>query len=464
MDATLFLGLFVLLSMVYLYIGYQTSKHVHSLDDYFLAGRSLTLAPLTIALVATHLGGGIILGTSQQSYLYGWYGMLYVAGIVAGFLLLAGGCARRMRAFGVGTVPEIIKTWYCSPLLARAASLVSILSLAGILSAQIVASKNIMLSLGVYNPLLFVAFWVLVIAYTMAGGLSAVVKNDVIQLSFIMVVFAILCGYDIIQDPHTITTLLATDTPAHIADLFSYQDIIAIVVPTALYSLIEQDIAQTIFAAATPRIAFIGSLAASIIMTVFACIPVYFGMKAALLKLVVPISANPLLVFIDTYYPPLLVTLVAYGIFAAIISTADAVLCAISSHLVRDFDLASRGTYAVRVAKLVTALVGTGALIAGSYAQNIIAIIVGSYDIPVAMIWIPLMAAYFGLSRSTWGAWASIVSGGTAFVLAKIMPTLFLTWCPAVILHIGVSLIAYACGAVLQQVTNARAAQAHSEL
>ena len=81
MNYTIFIILFVLLSAVYLYLGYLSSKKVKTQSDFFLAGRGLTLWPLSLTLIATQLGGGAILGVSDATYQYGIYGVFCTLGI-----------------------------------------------------------------------------------------------------------------------------------------------------------------------------------------------------------------------------------------------------------------------------------------------------------------------------------------------------------------------------------------------
>ncbi|MCL5875585.1 MAG: hypothetical protein M1114_03875 [Candidatus Dependentiae bacterium] len=363
MDFNLFLGLFSTLGLGYMYIGYQAAQNVKTLDDYFLAGRQLGLFALTIALIATQLGGGIILGTSKEAYSHGIYGIMYVVGISIGFLILASGFAAHLRRFNVNTTAELFQTEFKSEHLKKIASLLSMLSLCGILLAQVVASRNLMLSLNVYSETIFILFWLFVIGYTMLGGLRAIVNNDIFQLAFIIAVFCSIFAYELIGNPGGVITTLTSTPLFDFSSFFSWSRLLAIVIIPACYSLIEQDIAQTLFAARSPKIALLGTFIASIFMLCFALIPVYFGIQAQRLGLIIPEGANPLISLFDQTYSPALVTLVVYGVFAAIISTADALLCAISSHLVQDFNLTAHSKHALTISKSVTFSIGIAALV-----------------------------------------------------------------------------------------------------
>lgn len=420
MDYRIFFGVFALLGIFYIIFGYRAAQKLKTLDDYFLAQRNLGIFPLAIALIAVHFGSGVIIGTSDDSFHIGLYGLHYVISISLGFIILALGVASRMRSLEVTTVAEIFTTRYHSRILTIGASLISIASLIGILLAQMVGTRELMASLGLYSPWLYCAFWAIIIGYTMAGGLSAIVKSNIFQIVFIICVFFGIFGYELVSNLDLVTHIFSQPEPFTTPDIFSLHRIITIIIIPACYTLIEQDIAQNIFAARSQRIAITSACIASIFMLIFACIPAYFGMKMRLLGTVLPEGANPLLYIFDLQYPSLVVVLAVYGIFAASISTADTILCAITSHVVEDFNLRTP-THAgnIRLAQVVTLIVGLGALLGSARATSLLDILISSYMIPIATIFVPLIVAYFTPRVSRYAAYASIIGGASALFLFK---------------------------------------------
>lgn len=417
MNPTIFVSLILTLGALYLFVGWRAAQQVHTLKDYFLAGRSLGPIQLAIALVATQLGGGAILGSSQQAFSIGLYGLLYVASISLGLLILACGLAGRMRRLSVATMPEIFERSYHSKALRRTASLLSIISLVGIMAAQVVASRNLMISLDVYSEALFLIFWASVIIYTALGGLRAVVDNDIYQLSFIIAVFCTLFGFEYISNPGTILSTLSAGASFATPQTLSFSKIMALIIVPAAYVLIEQDMAQNIFAARSPRVAILGSLLAALFMIGFSIIPVFYGMKANLLGIAVPCDGNPLVCLFDQLYSPFVVTFVVYGVFAAIISTADALLCAISSHVVQDFT-EDRSRKKLLLSKATTFIVGCITLILGRMYSNVLDLILASTNMAVVGLLIPLLVAYLFPTRcSRLGAWLALGSGLAALLI-----------------------------------------------
>ncbi len=420
MDYRIFFGVFAILGLFYLIFGYRAAQKLQTLDDYFLAQRNLGVFPLAIALIAVHFGSGVIIGTSDASYNIGLYGLHYVISISLGFILLALGIASRMRSLEVTTTAGIFTKRYNSHILTLGASVVSIASLIGILLAQMVGTRELMASLGVYSPWLFCIFWGIIIAYTMAGGLSAIVKSNIFQIVFIICVFFGIFGYELYSNFDIVAHIFSQPEPFTTPDIFSIHRIATIIIIPACYTLIEQDIAQNIFAARSQRTALVSACIASIFMLIFSCIPAYFGMKSRLLGVTLPEGANPLLHIFDLQYPSLIVVFAVYGIFAASISTADTILCAITSHVVEDFNLRTP-THAgnVRLAQVITLIIGMAAMIWSFRATSLLDVLINSYMIPIATIFVPLIVAYFTPRVSRYAAYASVFVGGGSLLLFK---------------------------------------------
>ncbi len=210
MDITLFLALFGSLSIMYLVIGLYASKKVSTNVDYFLAGRALGIPEVTFTLVATQLGGGMLLGTAKEAYNIGFYGIYYTLGISIGFLVLGLGLAAKLQSLNVATTAQLFQTKYGSPTLKKIASLLSIASMCGILIAQVIGCKALLAGIGIESELLFLALWAFIIVYTMVGGLAAVVLTDIAQVTYILCAFSAIFIYCLWQEPLNFFTSLGS--------------------------------------------------------------------------------------------------------------------------------------------------------------------------------------------------------------------------------------------------------------
>lgn len=451
MSISLFLTILFSLTTIYFIIGLITSRKVKSVDDYFLANRQVGILPLTFTLVATQLGSGLLLGTAARAYSIGLWGILYTLGISIGFLILGFGFAGRLQSLNIATTAEIFDTHYHSPKLKMFASLVSIISLWGILIAQVIASHQLFLSCGIQDPRWILCFWALLIGYTMLGGLRSVIIIDTIQVIFILIIFSTVFYYALPTDGVT------TFTAANLTKMQNYyfgkkyilSDLLPIVFSSALFSLIEQDLAQKFFAARSAWTATIAAFLATIIITLFSCIPLYFGIFAKIKNITIPAGVSPLLPFIEKISSETVYALVICALIAAIASTADSLLCAISSHIAQDFSNFLPTQRKLLISKLITFLTGACALGISFYISgDIISVLEQSYRFSISCLFVPTIIAYFTKNVRQGAALVAVVCGSISFVGVQ----LFL---PHSILQdlipLGLSLLGYILGAILSE-------------
>lgn len=427
MNSLLFFAVFALLAIFYTILGFWASKKVHTTTDYFLAGRNLGLWPVTMTLIATQLGGGMLLGTSQNAYLYGLYGLLYTMGMAAGFLILGLGLAGKLQALGVSTTAEIFQTCYQSPTLKKIASLLSIITMCGLLIGQIVGSRSIIgsLQLGASTELIFILFWLFIIAYTMVGGLHAVVVTDVAQVMIIVVIFTGIFVYSSLCGPAFDWLSIASIQEQFGTMPLNTNAIISTLLMPALFSFIEQDLAQRFFSARTKTIAAWSAFLSGFFMLAFALVPIYFGMQAKLLGIQIPVGTSPLIVIIQMLTNEFVVILALCAIIAAITSTADSLLCAISSNVAQDFDFSWIGIHnALKRSQIITLIIGIMAF-GASYLvpQNIIEILIDSYAISVSCLFVPLLFAYFDYKVNKQAAYLAVIAGAIGLCIIPFWQT-----------------------------------------
>lgn len=446
-NVPVFLAVLGALTAFYFFIGLYASRTVTSTSDYFLAGRSLGLFAVTATLIATQLGGGMLLGTCQEAYITGFYGILYTLGMSIGFILLASGLAARMQSMNVATVAEIFETHYNSLPLKKIASLLSILTLCGIFVGQVVASRTILSGLSITHEWIFLLIWGVIITYTMIGGLKAVVLTDTFQVIFIIIVFSGIFIYALSGEPSSFfsySSLLALQKNFTNISL-NARTLIATLVMPALFSLIQQDLAQRFFSARSRSVAAGAALCASVFLLTFALIPVYLGIKARILGLALAPTSSPLLPVIGYLTNQWVLIFALCAVMAAITSTADSLLCAISSNVAQDFNTSRNNTKnALWRSKIITLVIGVLGVGASYFVpQNILQVLVGSYELSVSCLLVPLVFAYFSKNVHRCSAWAAIITGFGAFMImpyfyygafSSILPTIF-----SLIAYIGVA-------------------------
>lgn len=434
MDFTLFFAVFSVLGVIYFAVGVSASKDVHTKDDYFLAGRQYGIWSITLTLIATQVGAGMLVGASSEAYQYGYYGILYNAGMCLGFLLLGLGAASKLRGFNISTTAELFEKMYGSRPLRQIASALSIITLGGIFASQILASRKMIGSFYEGADGFILGFWALVIFYTMFGGLRAVVATDILQVILIFVIFIGALFW--IIDPTDIKWI-AEPNGFEDADPSQYFKFLLIPV---LFAFIEQDIAQRFFSAKTKRVAVISALLASVIVLAFSFIPVYLGMKAKMMGLVIPSTSSPLLVLIQHSTSEIVLIFVVCALIAAISSTADSLLCAVGSNVVHDFSK----THGLALSRIATLLVGGIALIFAYQMDSVLETLSLSYEISVSCLFIAIFACFFKQKLYPQAASLSVGAGFAGFLLFKaVNPGM-----PPIVATLLLSLLGYLIGEI----------------
>ncbi len=442
MNYTAFILILLTLQIVCLFVGGRSSKELKTQDDYFLAGKGIRFFPLMMTFLATQVGGGLVLGSAEEAFHFGWSVLLYPLGCVLGLILLGLGIGRRFAQFQVSTVAQILEVIYGSPVLKKIASLLSITTLFLIFVAQIVGSNKFMLSLGIDSTVWFVLFWGIVIFYTAMGGLKAVVATDVIQATFFIAAFLLSFGYVLYSSPLPFSSILEAGLNQESFTLESSKLCGWLLMPL-LFMVIEQDMGQRCFAADSPRTVSKATLCAAACTLVISIIPIFFGILAKSSGVVVPQGASVLMVAMVQITNPLITALVGCAILAAIISTADSLINAIGSNLSQDFGFTSLNRN-IRIAQVMSAGIALVGIFVSFFFDNIVDLLIQSYELSVSCLFIPIFFGLFKKRGNALSAALAIGCGAACFIIFKLVPTHF----PREILSVIGSLSGYCLGEV----------------
>jgi len=159
-------------------------------EDFLMAGKSLGPLVLAGTLFAANTGGASTTGVATNVFSQGLSASWYVISAGIGFILVSF-IAPYFRRTQANTVPEIIKMRYGKPAHIITA-ITSILALFMATGAQIIATATI---INVVTGLAFdkaaILSTIIVIIYTMGGGLASVAAANIMHVLFITVGMAI---------------------------------------------------------------------------------------------------------------------------------------------------------------------------------------------------------------------------------------------------------------------------------
>lgn len=370
-----------------------------------------------MTILATQLGGGAIIGTSEAAYSHGWKALSYSSGIALGLVFLALGLGEKLRNMNVSTVPEIFKKIYKSDTLRVFSSLLYILSMFLLLIAIGVSARKFALSIGANSNIAFVVFWTAIIIYTTTGGLSAVTKTDILQIIFVLVAFSVtflfLPNKFYMDTPENVNPTIATTIPW----------INWLIIP-CLSNMIGQDMAQRCFAAKSPKSVPYAMLSAAVLLVIATSLPAYLGILARGTNMPV-FGSSVLIQIVSMLTNPYVTSIFAAAILMAILSTADSILCALSSNISLDFDFfrGNKKERSTKSSKLITIVVGVAAMLSSFFASDVIPIMIISYEITIAALFVPIMGALILKSPDIRSAYGACFTGFGMFLYFALLST-----------------------------------------
>ncbi|MCW3489363.1 sodium:solute symporter family protein [Dethiobacter alkaliphilus] len=410
-------------------IGFYASRFVKSSTDFLLAGRKLGLLLTTATLAATHFGGGFVMGGGQDGYDFGLSGIYYAAGTGLGLIFLGLIAAKPLRKLSLFTVTDYLEMRYNSKIVRVMGALLSLVAIVGIVAAQVGATRGALTILGVSPEAGAVVATILFIAYTAFAGMWGVTLTDSIQLIIIFIglpVAAVLGmqqagGWAAMQQ-----TIAALPVEGGADAYFSFGGrgipiMLGVITPVIMYDLIGQDFYQRLFSAKDENTARNGALLAGVLLLVFGIFPVMGGMAARAIFAEIPETASALPMLISEVLPVGLGAIVVAAILAAVMSTADSLLIAGTSHVTNDFyvklinpEIADDTKKILAISRLWTVILGIAALFFALAMPGIISVLIFSYTMYASGVFVPVVLGILWKGGTEMGAITAIIAGSIA--------------------------------------------------
>lgn len=408
-------------------------------ESYYFSNRSLSSSWLAATLLATQVGGGMLIGVCDSAYQVGLVGFAYPVSQMFGLILVFLFFSKKIKALNLQTAPEIFSKVYQLPKIRKLASLIAGISLFLILIAQVVAIRKLLISLGVDNGFVLVGIWTMVVAYTALGGFGIVVKTDMLQIGFIFLGMFLLY----IFTPEVSINIFSKGdilTPS-----FNGLEMINLLVWPCAYMLIEQDMIQRYVSSNST-----GSLNKAIWLSCIgligaAMVPVIIGILANQTNMMLSPDASVLLSYVKLNGANWLYNLTLFVLFMAVISTIDSILCALSSLISIDelMPVNIKSSYVRN--SLITAVIGFFALIGAYFADSVLKTLVVSYGITASCLCVPVVFGILGFQRCQRAALLAFWCGILGYlVLIIVVPEYSFA-------AMGVSLLGFGLGYVLDK-------------
>jgi len=177
------LVVFVLYFLVVFGIGWYSFRETSDESDYWIAGGKLGWAVGGATLAATHTSAGTFIGTIGVIHTVGWSFAWLILTIPVAYWFTAAVLAPRFTRVRKLTLPDFIEARYDSKAARSVAAVIILIATVVYIQAQIVAGglvANIVFGIPTTHGM--IVFTIILLLYTMIGGMLAVVYTDFLQL------------------------------------------------------------------------------------------------------------------------------------------------------------------------------------------------------------------------------------------------------------------------------------------
>lgn len=175
-------------ALVTLGLGYLGLRMTKDDQDFYIAGGRLGWAVGGASIAATQMSSGLFIGTIGIMYAVGWsFGWVVFVFPVAYWLMVAVIAPRFTRQRRI-SLPDFVEARYHSRAARVIAAIIILIAFVVYISAQVIAGGLIGNALfGVSVSTGMIGFTVLILAYTVIGGMVAVVYTDFLQMMIMIV-------------------------------------------------------------------------------------------------------------------------------------------------------------------------------------------------------------------------------------------------------------------------------------
>ena len=324
--------------------GAYVSRRVRRAGDFFVAGRSLSGGLVFVTLLAANIGAGSTVGATGLGYQHGlsawwWSGSAAIGCLVLG-LVVAPRMHRLAAERGLLTVGDYLEWRFDRSVRGLVAAILWLGTLA-ILAGQLIAMAWALdVVLGLPKAWGCLLSGVVLVAYFSGGGLLAAAWVNLLQLAVLLLGFLLAVPYAVrAAGGWPAMQAAAGGDPAYASFTgMGWTGILGLAVIFVPSFIVSPGLIQKTFGARTAAGARGAALGNAAALALFAFIPPLLGMAARVLRpgLSNPELALPSLMTMPEALPPWLGGLALAALFAAEISTADAVLFMLATSLSQD--------------------------------------------------------------------------------------------------------------------------------
>lgn len=450
MNVNLFMIGMIVYLIILVIIGFVGAGKATDSEHYLVANRGLTLPVLVGTLIAGWLGAGTVVGHANISYSSGFGALWWVGGgtVAITIIILI---SKKLRRLNLYTVPDLLELRY-GPLTKVLGSITIIIAFTGIVGSQIKAMSYVLAAVTDIDPKTGAIIGaLLVIFYTVMGGMYSVAYTDVLQYAMLLVgliiaapiAFSAAGGFSGWESNLSPTHFEATGG-------LGLSGALAIALPFLMLATVDQNLYQRMYSAKSTGTARKGAILGLI-----------GGVTVMLLVFVIAVSSavlfpgiNPdLAVYIiaTDLLNPFLGMILLIAILSIVMSTADSYLLSpatnVSKDLYQRFIKKDASDKEILIVTRVSVVVlGFIALAGALWFDTFLGFMLLGYTVYGSGVFFPILAAFVWKGATYKGAIASILGGLTStliweFTVNSTIPTIYIGAISSLSLLVIVSLL-----------------------
>lgn len=414
-----YLGYIIGYFLIMFGIGFYYFLKIKSADDYLIGGWNMGFWPILGTVISTWCGASVFIGTVALAYVYGVSAYLRFSAAVIIFttilIFFYGKRLRRQRLytladlfgqrFGakVGIVPSILSAFiYAIPTTGM----------------QYIAMNTIWTTVFNMDPTTgLMLSTVLILAFTILGGLPGTIITDALQ-AIVIILGIIILAVASLNFAGGFSTLVATTPPEmlSLAGPFGYGEVFLYFISVGPFYLVWQSSWQRIFAARTEKIAFSANLWAIFIATFILMCPIVIGLAARLFMPADTIPDHIFSIVTLELLPPYIGGFIYCALLAALVTGANSFILQGSSNLT--YDLYKRlvnpeadNAKLMLASRLSVVFISIAAVFVALNFTGILAIYQWALRITATTIVIPFLATMYMRRTTRTGILASMFGG-----------------------------------------------------
>jgi len=428
-------------------IGFYFFKKNKTDEDFYVGGRGIGKWHIGLSVVATDVGGGFSIGLGGLGFAMGISGSwLLFTGLIGAWIaavVLVPKVWKLSKLKNLLTFPQIFEHFY-NKRVAFVAGIISAIGYIGFTSSQMLAGAKLA---NAAFPIIdlhiaIIIMGIIIVGYTVLGGLKAVIFTDTIQWSILIIglmFIGIPVAYNMVGGWKIISASLSDEFLS--MQNITWQQFLNWMVTIVPIWFVGMTLYQRIYASKSSKEAqkawFIAGIFEWPVMA-------FLGVALGILARVAVVNglfqhlgySDPGSIDPELGLPLLLVNVLPVGLlgilmsayFSAIMSTADSCLMALSGNVLTDIYMnlnksTSRKINNIRLSQIITLILGTFAVLLAAKMTNVLDLMLYSYAFMVSGLFIPVIGALYLKNRAPMAAFVSMILGGGTTIVLIILET-----------------------------------------